>query len=397
MLSALSYVARRPALRWTAVTIFFVGFTNAAILPYQALIGIRQLGLSEQAYGLLMFAAALFATLGQVVIGHLSDQAQSRKAAILASMAVGVLGFGLFWMMPSPAGLVLCLLLVAPVAGATHAQLVASVRAEAMAEVPGLMAAVNTLIRSVYAASWILAPGLVGAFIAYSGRASDAFGLAALAFLTCLALYGFFGPKLGRGLAVSSGRLAGLLLAFRLVLSGRVLRPMLALALIGVGHHLSNVMLPLLVTGRLGGTETQVGVLAGLKAGLEIPFMLLGAAFVSRWPVVYLIALGGVLHIVYLVGLTQAGAMPQVYGLAVLSAAGDAVLLALHIGYLQDLLPDRPGLGTALFSVQGLMMKGIAAGIVAGTGLLFGPTGALVLAAVLVLLGVIGILTIARG
>ncbi|GHC47488.1 MFS transporter [Neogemmobacter tilapiae] len=396
MLAALRFVFGHAPLRIAAITIFFVGFTNAAILPYQSLIGIRQLGLSEQAFGALMFAAALFATLGQVVIGHFSDQARNRKQAVLLSMAAGALGYGLFWALPSVPAFVLCLLVVAPVASASYAQLYASVRAETLREGSGLVAAVNTVIRSIYAASWILVPGLVGAVVALTGQASDAFGLAALAYLACLLLYGLFGVGGGRAEAVAGGRVAGLLLAFRLVLSGRILRPMLALALIGVGHHVSNVLLPLIVTGELGGQETQIGLLAGLKAGLEIPFMLLGAAFVSRWPVVWLIALGGGLHIVYLLGLTQATAMPQIYGLTVLSAAGDAVLLALHIGYLQELLPDRPGLGTALFSVQSLMMKSLAAGIVAGVGLVFGQGGALVLAAVLVLGGTVGILWLDR-
>jgi SET family sugar efflux transporter-like MFS transporter len=199
MLAALRFVFGHAPLRIAAITIFFVGFTNAAILPYQSLIGIRQLGLSEQAFGLLMFAAALFATLGQVVIGHFSDQARNRKQAVLVSMTAGALGYGLFWALPSIAAFVICLLVVAPVAGASYSQLYASVRAESMAHGPGLAAAVNTFVRSIYAASWILVPGLVGAVVALTGRASDAFGLAALAYLGCLLLYGMFGAKGGRG------------------------------------------------------------------------------------------------------------------------------------------------------------------------------------------------------
>ena len=59
MPSALSIVINNPSIRIGALAILFFGFSNAATAPYQAVIGIREIGLSNTVYSLLMLFAAV--------------------------------------------------------------------------------------------------------------------------------------------------------------------------------------------------------------------------------------------------------------------------------------------------------------------------------------------------
>jgi len=63
-------------------------------------------------------------------------------------------------------------------------------------------------------------------------------------------------------------------------------------------------------------------------------------------------------------------------------------MLTLHLNYLQDTMPERPGLGTSLMSIQGMIQRALSAGVIAGIGLLFGFTGALVISAIACIVGI---------
>jgi MFS family permease len=396
MLQAFRTVLGNRPIRIATLTMFLLGFTYGSVLPFQSLVGINQLGMTEQQFGALMFAAALVGTFGAVVIGQLSDQARNRKQAVLVTLAIGFIGFGLFWLFPSVLTFLLCFLVVFPVAGASASQLFAVIRAETTGQTPRKSASINSVVRAIYSASWIIVPGLVGAIVALTGRATDAFGIAAVAYLVCLMVYTLFGPTGGVAEPLATSRLAGLLQAFRMIMARPILARLGALALIGVVHPVNAALLPLIVTNQLGGTAAQVGLLAGLVAGLEVPFMLFGGYLSTRWPVRRVIALGGFCHVGYALAVGFAGSMPQIYALSLLNAAGAAILLSLHLSYLQNLMPDRPGLGTALYSVEGLMMRSMGAMIVAGVGLIFGYSGALMFSAVFGLAGALVILTLDR-
>ncbi len=138
--------------------------------------------------------------------------------------------------------------------------------------------------------------------------------------------------------------------------SKALLLRVLALALIATSYSANATWLPLFITHLPNGSTTDVGVYAGLVAGWETPFMLIGG-YLSRnlalWRVIIAV---GLVYVVYLVGLRFATSLWQIYALTILNAAGAANLLSQHISYLQDLMPDRPGLGSLVFQVpQGLV------------------------------------------
>jgi Major Facilitator Superfamily len=359
-------------------------------------IAVKQLDMPEQGYALIAVAMAVTGMLGGLLIGHFSDRAQDRKRLIMISLTTGFLGYGGFALWPSRSTFWFCLLVVMPVATSAYGQLFAVIRSITQEHGSKEAASINSVVRSIYAASWIIVPGLVGAFIATRESTSDSFVVAAAAFGLCLFMYGVFGSSGGRAAASKQKSWDSLREAFSLVLGTRISSRLVSLALIACVYTANASILPLFILHFEGGTTSDVGILAGLVAGLEIPFMLLGGWLNRRFDTWIIIAVGGLVHAGYFVGLSFVTDIWQVYGLAIFNAAGAAIVLSLHLSYLQDLLPDRPGLGTSLMSVGGLLNKFLAAAIFALVGTAVGFSGALICAVILAVIGTIMLFALER-
>jgi MFS transporter, SET family, sugar efflux transporter len=181
--------------------------------------------------------------------------------------------------------------------------------------------------------------------------------------------------------------LAGLKEAFGLVFSKRIALRILALAMIASVQWISGSVLPLMIVKMQGGTAGVVGIFAGLTAGLEVPLMLLSGYFARRYPLWKIIIAGGLVYALYLGLVGLADSVLQIYSLAILNAIGNAIMLTLHLSYLQNLLPDRPGLGTSLLSIGALVCKVIATAVFALAGTALGFSGAALLGAAIAVAG----------
>jgi predicted MFS family arabinose efflux permease len=383
-------------IRAVAVALVLLGFTYASTIPYQSLIATQQLGMSERQFGVLIFLIGLFGTFGGLVLGYLSDISRNRKTSILWCLIAGAFGFSAFALWPNFITFLVCMLLVYPFSGSAYSMLFATVRSIANELDANQAASVNSAVRSFYALSWIVVPAIVGGFIAYSGRPSDGFVIGALAFVVCLIFYWRFGPNIA-GTSISAGSAAANLReALGLITQeGRMTR-LSALALVNCPHPLIMSAFPLIIAHELGGTMTQLGVVAGLVAFLEMPLMLGVGAAVRRLPLWQVIVAGGIIHAVFLVALTLIHSTAPLYGLAVLNAAGNAVLLTQHLTFAQELLPERPGLGSSLLSITNLLSRAAAALLFGSIGWAYGIHGALWAGAVVCILGCVGIAALSR-
>jgi predicted MFS family arabinose efflux permease len=92
-----------------------------------------------------------------------------------------------------------------------------------------------------------------------------------------------------------------------------------------------------------------------------MPFMMMWGLLQRRFRGVHVLAAGTLIYCLYLTLLGFASAPWHVYALVLISACGAAALLSVPITYLQDLIADRPGLGSSLISVSSFMSNGVGA------------------------------------
>ena len=342
----------------SAAAIFLYGFAGAATSPYQAVIGIRDLGLSDAAYAAIALIGAVCQVLVAVGTGYLSDRRQSYRRPLVVMSSFGLVGYGMVWLHPSP--LTFAAAHIGPLAlfHATNSLLFGNVRAQTTAFAPEEAAIANALMRMMISLSWVLVPGIVGLFLAWRGSLIDAYAIAAViaagVLLTVVvALPPDAAPRRTDARRAVLPDLIGVLSV------GMVLR-ILGVALITQVLTVNATVLPLIVTGRANGTAPDIGFLVGLVAVLEVIFMVVWANAVRRMALTTALAISAGLYLIYLSAIAMATAPWHVYAASVIAGVAAAGIISLPISYLLDLIRDRPGLSASLIAVN--MFLGAALG-----------------------------------
>jgi hypothetical protein len=168
--------------------------------------------------------------------------------------------------------------------------------------------------------------------------------------------------------------------------------PGLILRVIGISLassvlHVNDAVLPLIVTGRAGGSAANVGIIVGYVALIEVIFIFVWATVASRlsMPIALAISLG--LYLVYLIGIGTAHSMAQVYASSVIGGIAAAALITLPIPYLLGLIAGRPGLSASLMAINQFLGAGIGAAVFAAGTAIGGYPAAAALAGLAGLVG----------
>jgi MFS transporter, SET family, sugar efflux transporter len=395
MFHSLRQIFAQPQLALLAVMIFVHGSAIGSTLPYLSVTAINELGLSDQAYSLVVFAASLAAVTIGVSMGILSDIIGDRRKMILAMALTGAAGYSAVFFFPSAPVFVLATVFVVPFFQALSSLLFAGARART-AGFPGREAAsVNATMRSFTSAAWVVMPAAMGFALAGSRSMLGAWGVAGLcAFLIFLASLFLMQKSAIAAAAERSG--PGFLASLKEIASPLMLARMLSMASLTGTIRLSSTLWPLIVTVNLGGTTADVGVIAGLIALLEVPFMLIWAALLKRAGILAILIAAGLIYAAYMAALTFAAAGWQIYALTIPGAAGAAALLSMPLSYFQDLFPGRPGLGTSLYPINSFLGNALTALAFAAGAHYFGYSGAAWLGVLMVFAGIAGLLAVER-
>ncbi len=397
MTSAIKATWADPSLRTSALAIFFFGTTGAATSPYQSLIGIQELGLSNSGYATLMFAAAVINVTASVMMGILADRMGDYRTSIIYVSLFGVAGYALVYLVANVPAFVVAKLLLLPVFGALNSLIFANVRASSGKLSAAQLVSVNSTIRATISLSWVLMPGVVGVMLAGASSMLPAYLIATLAALVCFVLGAFFLPVAPKLEIEGGAERARFLASLGEVIEPRVALRLMAIALICSMLHINDAVRPLIVTGKANGTVADLGIIVGIVAALEIVFILFwGKA--ERWLTpVRALALGAGLYAAYLILQGLATERWHVYAQTLISGFAAAAIISLPITYLQDLIADRPGLGSSLIAVNIFLSAGLSAGIFA-LGTSIGDYGfASILGAIVGCLGIILLLVLETG
>lgn len=364
MPSSFSSIIRDSRIRIPTVTLVALAFTYASTVPYQSIIGISELGMSDGAYSALVFFAAVVNVAISLTLGIWSDRLTERRPLVLALSIAGIIGFGSIALIHSPAIFIFSVLFLVPMSNSTYSLLFASVRARTNQLARSEAVAITSTVRALYSGSWAVAPGLVGLALVTSPSMTPAYGVAAVASLICFCLYFFFAPGNGPVRETIPNQ-PGFFASLKRVFAPDVFIRVFVMSLLLGLQRLNGMVSPLIVVHSIGGSVVDVGFLSGLTAFLEMPFMMMWGLVQRRFHTVHVLASGTMLYCLYLVLLGFATAPWQLYALLGLNACGAAAILSLPITYLQDLIADRPGLGSSLISLNTFIGIGVAAGVFA--------------------------------
>ena len=362
-------VFSEPTVRATMLAILAFGFSGAATSPYQSIVGIRELGLGNGAYSMLVVVASFVNVAASILLGNLADRVGAYRQMMAGVSLVGVIAFGFIYSMPTQASFVFSLLFLIPIYGSLNALLFANVRSVTRHMASAEIASVNSGVRAMISVAWIVVPGITGILLAGSPSMLPAYLYAALACFGCFFVVFFLMPRGDEAAKTVDAQLSHLA-ALGAVLSPRVFVRLSAIALICSMLHMSGILLPLILTTSAKGKVADIGFIVGIVALLEVIFIFVWARIQRRFGPVHALAVGSAIYVVNFLALSFVNAPWQVYGLTLISGFGAAAIITIPITYLQDLIAERPGLGSSLISVNIFVSSGLSALLFAvGTGI----------------------------
>lgn len=334
-----------------AGAVLLLGVAQSVTGPYLVLYGTGRAGLSPLQIGLLMTVGAVAGIGSALALGRRYDRRPGRGPAVLSACAAAA-GFVV---LASTTRYAILLTVAAPLLGsgaAAFPQLFALARSylgEGGRAVPAL--------RSFWSLAWAVGPVAGAALLAHGGFVRLLLATAG-AYVSIGLVLIFLGPHPG---VIEQRTEAGAPKA-----GNRGLLPVLvAFTLFHVAMYAGSVVLPLYVTGSLGRTPGDVGLLFSICAVVEIPAALALMLLPDRARLVPLLAVAIGLLAVFCVTTAAGHDLGILIAAQVARGLSIAVVGALGILHFQRLMPDAPGRATTLFtttSAVGSLVSGLFAG-----------------------------------
>ena len=141
---------------------------------------------------------------------------------------------------------------------------------------------------------------------------------------------------------------------------------------------------PLYITAELGLPQSLTGWMMGIAAAIEIPIMILVGRYVNRVGKRLMMAGAMVAGIVFYAGMLWFTSTTGLLALQLFNAIFIGIIATVGMLYFQDLMPERAGMATTLFT-NSISTGVILAGILQGILTEYGPHSSVYLLAILLL------------
>lgn len=358
-----------------------VGLADAMSGPYIVLFLVGQARLAPLWLGAVLTVRAVGGIAFGTAFGAWVDERTS-VAPLMIALGGSAIGYASLAFTTSFPLLILIVAFPAAIGAAAFSQSIALVKRGVKTASPHAANRAIGVLRASWSLAWAFGPAVGAAIVAPFGfggvflasGAASATALATLALVRARPAARHFDPDAPRK---GTGGGQAIALAFA------------ALALFHTALFMGSIPLPIVITTSLGGTNADVGWAMSLCAALEIVVM---GALIWRPPKRgerAAIMAGFAAFVVYFAALTYARSVAAVLWLQVLRAVGIGIVAYLGIGFVQSLLPHRPGAAAALFSNSGQVGSVLAAGGVGVLGQAFGYPSIFVVCALLSVAGLV--------
>jgi SET family sugar efflux transporter-like MFS transporter len=343
---------RMPVTAMLGASVFCSGVTFAATMPYGAIVGIETLGMANEHYAALVSISSIVGAVVTMLIGYASDRLPDRRILVLIAALAGATGMGLIYFGRSQLAFTIAITVIWPFGFAMFSQNFAYVRVYYDERAPDRAHFMITALRTVFSVAWVIVPPLAG-YVAAQYSVFDVFLMSALAYVACGMIFAVM--MTDRTTQIAAAPIAKRDAADRRgLLPTPIVAGLVGILIINVAMRLVSLAMPLSIVTRLGGSVGDVGIYAGIAAALEIPFMLMWG-YLGRWLTREAIIIGnGLLLGVYILLVSQARSVMDVFLLQAINGIAAAALLSVTISYMQDAIKGRVGLSTSLMDVVGI-------------------------------------------
>lgn len=314
--------------------------------PFLSIYFTDQLGVSVGMFGVFLSVTLIAGIWISTLIGRRSDLGLNRRNIYLVATLCNALAFGGYLFIKDFTILFIYMIVFTALGAPGMPQLFAISREAVNKSGFTDFAFANSTLRSAFSLGFITGP-LIGtlliAAVGFKGIFSGTIGV----FLLVALLIVLF---LKSNAEAPSNKAEVKVKSFRLSQNRNVLVPFLVLIFMYIAHWISALNTALFITNNLGGTTSDVGLVSSICAALEIPFMIMLGVLSAKYSNRILMICGASMGAAYYLVVLFSGAMWQMLAAQVLLAIFVAVISAIGISYIQDLLPSMPGYASTLYS-----------------------------------------------
>jgi len=365
----MALIWRNPALRGISGGLLALGAFFASVFPYQSLIAIGRVGLTEVQFGLVMVLASGVAVTTSVLLGVLSDQRANRRGIALATVLTGSLGVAAMLLTPGPAAFVLCHGVCLPVASSLYGQIFALTRLATTGMERDRDAILSTVRAAMSVSFTAMLVFWTWAFAAGAGVMST-YVSSAVAVVVLAAMFVAVWPRDGQTAWADAPSGISLGQTLREVAHPHVWLRLLCFGAISSATLLNFALIALIFDASASRSTADVALYIAMIAGWEVPFMLLLPRIIGRVPRPVLIAAGAGLYAAQMAVMPLVAETWVLWLMPVLAGLGGTAGITLPILYFQDLMAGRPGTAGSMLALLRLVGDVLAAlAFVVGTAL----------------------------
>lgn len=335
--------------RLSFLGIVILGFAVASIAPYRSIIGIERLGLSELEFALVTTLSAIFTVFASIWVGIYSDQTGRYRDVLLGSLFIGIIGNAILFAFPTKWVFMITLVLFFPIATTGFTQFFALAKLAANKNKTLNADFSSSSIRAAFAGAYAVTPPIWAILVISGVDLLAIYGVSAVINLIMLIIVYVKWPN-EHAVRKEQQDHVGFFTAMKELTNGPLASRLILIAIIGSVTKLNTTVMGLIILKDLGGSESDVGWFAGAVALIEVPIMLLGVMALKYISKSAFILIGVIIYSLYLGAYAFLPSVDYLWWLILPAGIGGGIFIVLVIGYVQDLLTDRPGTGGALIS-----------------------------------------------
>lgn len=321
---------------------FLTGIASAFQIPTLSLFLSQEIQVSPFFVGFFYSVNALIGIILSQILAKYSDKQEDRRKVIMFCCLVAVAGCVLFAFNRHYYLLLIFGTVLLGLGSAANPQSFALARE--YAESHGKEAVMfTTIIRAQISLAWIVGPPL-SFFIALNWGFDDMYLVAGSAFLLCVTV-SYLLPEVSRQSAVKKAEVLNQASPKKSVIYLFIVN-----LLLWTCNSMYLINMPLFVIHELQLNKELAGTLMGTAAGLEIPVMIIAGFLTKYLSKKQLIGIALFAGLFFYIGILLATQTWQFVALQVLNAIFIGIIATIGMLYFQDLMPNKMGSATTLFT-----------------------------------------------
>jgi len=325
-----------------------MGISISITIPFLSLYATQELGMSTSAFGIFMAVSSLSGVFVNTAIAKSSDGKLDRKWIIIIAMISSSLSYLAFVIFQQYLVLLITVTFFGGIGAVSMPQIFAYAQASASeSESDDITFAMSTL-RSLFSLGFLIGP-LLGTIILSAMDYEGLFISTALIFLVIAFLVYFF-LRNSKPLS-NTFEIKKITNSKTYSLKDKVIAlPFIAFILLFGINNINGINTPLFIVNDLNGSQTDVGLVASICAGLEIPIMIVLGALGKKVSNLTLIISACFIGMSYHLMLTFSGSSWNVIVLQIIQAIQVAIVMGNGLSYFADIFPKAPGIASTLYA-----------------------------------------------